>query len=178
MQESQQQVRGRPKYQTYQNFKGRKSNSLMNLCGKKHHSDLEIRSISLLYRATVLMFPVYIYLQYYHIVCRDFCRQSSTHTRALTRTYMYVVAWWQAEESTQVAVIPNDSYTRTTIVYAFFLFFSICLSKVPPTRLDDERTESRFSLVLNQRHTIYVWFLRFLISSTPPLRWNFVLSFS
>ncbi|XP_011152201.1 patronin isoform X1 [Harpegnathos saltator] len=31
-QESQQQVRGRPKYQTYQNFKGRKSNSLMNLC--------------------------------------------------------------------------------------------------------------------------------------------------
>ncbi|KAL0132344.1 hypothetical protein PUN28_000256 [Cardiocondyla obscurior] len=32
VQESQQQVRGRPKYQTYQNFKGRKSNSLMNLC--------------------------------------------------------------------------------------------------------------------------------------------------
>ncbi|XP_039307085.1 patronin isoform X12 [Solenopsis invicta] len=32
MQETQQQVRGRPKYQTYQNFKGRKSNSLMNLC--------------------------------------------------------------------------------------------------------------------------------------------------
>ncbi|XP_011256822.1 patronin isoform X3 [Camponotus floridanus] len=31
-QESQQQIRGRPKYQTYQNFKGRKSNSLMNLC--------------------------------------------------------------------------------------------------------------------------------------------------
>ncbi|XP_012272704.1 patronin isoform X2 [Orussus abietinus] len=31
-QEPQQQVRGRPKYPTYQNFKGRKSNSLMNLC--------------------------------------------------------------------------------------------------------------------------------------------------
>ncbi|KAI4478252.1 hypothetical protein M0802_014567 [Mischocyttarus mexicanus] len=36
VQEPQQQVRGRPKYPTYQNFKGRKSNSLMNLCGKKH----------------------------------------------------------------------------------------------------------------------------------------------
>ncbi|XP_014601144.1 PREDICTED: patronin isoform X4 [Polistes canadensis] len=32
VQEPQQQVRGRPKYPTYQNFKGRKSNSLMNLC--------------------------------------------------------------------------------------------------------------------------------------------------
>ncbi|XP_057327644.1 patronin isoform X8 [Microplitis mediator] len=31
-QEPQQQPRGRPKYSTYQNFKGRKSNSLMNLC--------------------------------------------------------------------------------------------------------------------------------------------------
>ncbi|XP_044012467.1 patronin isoform X14 [Aphidius gifuensis] len=31
-QEPQQQVRGRTKYPTYQNFKGRKSNSLMNLC--------------------------------------------------------------------------------------------------------------------------------------------------
>lgn len=28
------QVRGRPKYSTYQNFKGRKSNSMMNLYGK------------------------------------------------------------------------------------------------------------------------------------------------
>lgn len=28
------QVRGRPKYSTYQNFKGRKSNSMMNLHGK------------------------------------------------------------------------------------------------------------------------------------------------
>ncbi|XP_076751753.1 calmodulin-regulated spectrin-associated protein patronin isoform X5 [Xylocopa sonorina] len=32
VQEPQQQVRGRPKYPSYQNFKGRKSNSLMNLC--------------------------------------------------------------------------------------------------------------------------------------------------
>lgn len=38
-QEPQQQVRGRPKYPSY--FKGRKSSSLMNLCGKEHHSDLE-----------------------------------------------------------------------------------------------------------------------------------------
>ena len=36
-QESQQQVRGRPKYPSYQNFKGRKSSSMMNLCGKEHH---------------------------------------------------------------------------------------------------------------------------------------------
>lgn len=125
MQESQQQVRGRPKYQTYQNFKGRKSNSLMNLCGKKYHSDLEIRSISLLYRATVSMCSVYIYLYYiciciyYHIVSPDFCRQSSTHTRALTRTYMYVVAWWQAGEHTG-----SSGLIRTTIICIFpFLFF-------------------------------------------------------
>ncbi|KYM95331.1 Short spindle protein 4 [Cyphomyrmex costatus] len=39
VQESQQQVRGRPKYQTYQNFKGRKSNSLMNLCGVNSDQD-------------------------------------------------------------------------------------------------------------------------------------------
>ncbi|XP_006608346.1 patronin isoform X14 [Apis dorsata] len=32
VQEPQQQVRGRPKYPSYENFKGRKSNSLMNLC--------------------------------------------------------------------------------------------------------------------------------------------------
>ncbi|XP_023316368.1 patronin isoform X4 [Trichogramma pretiosum] len=31
-QDSHQQVRGRPKYPSYQNFKGRKSNSMMNLC--------------------------------------------------------------------------------------------------------------------------------------------------
>lgn len=35
-QEPQQQVRGRTKYPTCKNFKGRKSNSMMNLCGKKH----------------------------------------------------------------------------------------------------------------------------------------------
>ncbi|XP_014601153.1 PREDICTED: patronin isoform X12 [Polistes canadensis] len=39
VQEPQQQVRGRPKYPTYQNFKGRKSNSLMNLCGSSSDQD-------------------------------------------------------------------------------------------------------------------------------------------
>lgn len=144
MQETQQQVRGRPKYQTYQNFKGRKSNSLMNLCGKKHHSDLEIRSISLLYRATVSMCPVYTYI-YNIITSFPEIFVDSTHTRALTRTYMYVVAWWQAGESTQVAVVPNDSYTQRSYMH-FSFFFSICLSKVPPTRLRDERINSFSSL--------------------------------
>ncbi|XP_012262825.2 patronin isoform X6 [Athalia rosae] len=45
-QEPQQQVRGRPKYPTYQNFKGRKSNSLMNLCGSSSDQD------SMMYRYT------------------------------------------------------------------------------------------------------------------------------
>ncbi|XP_017760213.1 PREDICTED: patronin isoform X10 [Eufriesea mexicana] len=39
VQEPQQQVRGRPKYPSYQNFKGRKSNSLMNLCGSSSDQD-------------------------------------------------------------------------------------------------------------------------------------------
>ncbi|XP_076751760.1 calmodulin-regulated spectrin-associated protein patronin isoform X12 [Xylocopa sonorina] len=39
VQEPQQQVRGRPKYPSYQNFKGRKSNSLMNLCGSCSDQD-------------------------------------------------------------------------------------------------------------------------------------------
>ncbi|XP_029055925.1 patronin isoform X14 [Osmia bicornis bicornis] len=39
VQEPQQQVRGRPKYPSYQNFKGRKSNSLMNLCGPSSDQD-------------------------------------------------------------------------------------------------------------------------------------------
>lgn len=47
-QEPQQQVRGRPKYPTYQNFKGRKSNSLMNLCGKEHLSSWNIHLYPLL----------------------------------------------------------------------------------------------------------------------------------
>lgn len=32
------QVRGRPKYSAYQNFKGRKSSSMMNLYGKTFHT--------------------------------------------------------------------------------------------------------------------------------------------
>ncbi|XP_061943069.1 patronin isoform X27 [Apis cerana] len=39
VQEPQQQVRGRPKYPSYENFKGRKSNSLMNLCGSSSDQD-------------------------------------------------------------------------------------------------------------------------------------------
>lgn len=38
--EPQPQVRGRPKYPSYSNFKGRKSSSMMNLCGKEHQQCL------------------------------------------------------------------------------------------------------------------------------------------
>lgn len=99
MQESQQQVRGRPKYQTYQNFKGRKSNSLMNLCGKKHHSDLEIRSISLLSCYSLDVFHVYIYNVYYHICPWIFVdRVSTRNTRIHTHLHVCsgMVAGWRA----------------------------------------------------------------------------------
>lgn len=47
------QIRGRPKYPTYQNFKGRKSNSLMNLCGKLR------RDIRRLYHMSFSLLGVY-----------------------------------------------------------------------------------------------------------------------
>lgn len=42
------QVRGRPKLSTYQNFKGRKSNSMMNLYGKRY-ALLSFSSLSVFY---------------------------------------------------------------------------------------------------------------------------------
>lgn len=64
---------------------------------------------------------IYIYNIYIITLSPDFCRQSSTHTRALTRTYMYVVgmvAGWRAHRWRWY-----DSYIRTTIICIFPFFF-------------------------------------------------------
>lgn len=117
------------------------------ICAVRSTTDLEIRSISLLYRATVSMCPpcIYIYNNIYIITLSpDFCRQSSTHTRALTRTYMYVVAWSQAGEHTERWQWYLTTHTYAQQSYTFCILFFLCLSKVPPTRLD-KRIEFWFS---------------------------------
>lgn len=112
---------------------------------------------------------IYIYNIYIITLSPDFCRQSSTHTRALTRTYMYVVgmvAGWRAHRWRWY-----DSYIRTTII-CIFPFFSIEQSSTDAAwwRKDGVLVLSCFLSDL--------WFLRFFVSSAASLRRNFVLSFS
>jgi len=72
---------------------------------------------------------VYIYNILSH--CPNFCRSSSTRTRALTRTYMYIVAWWQAGEHRWQCTLTIHAHNN----HMHFFFFFLC--KVPPTRLDN-----------------------------------------
>lgn len=92
-QEPQQQVRGRPKYASYQNFKGRKSSSLMNLCGKEHHSDLE----------NIRLIP-WIYLLLFCVLCKVdkfICFFTQIFLTVLGHSVKHVhssFAWWQVAE--------------------------------------------------------------------------------
>ena len=93
-QEPQQQVRGRPKYPSYQNFKGRKSSSLMNLCGKEHHSDLEHTFNPL----NILFLFFCVSCKFYKFLC--FSTHSYTFLGISLTKIMYTCsfAWWQVAE--------------------------------------------------------------------------------
>lgn len=58
------QVRGRPKYSTVQNFKGRKSNSMMNLYGKR-----DVTSHQCCYSCSLVSWHVTLYLVLVHSNC-------------------------------------------------------------------------------------------------------------
>lgn len=95
-QEPQQQVRGRPKYASYQNFKGRKSSSLMNLCGKEHHSELE-----------PYIYPLNIY-SFFCVLCKVdkfLCFFTRILITVLGHSVKHVhssFAWWQVAEYTDI----------------------------------------------------------------------------
>jgi len=106
---------------------------------------------------------VYIYIFTIYILSHrpNFCRSSSTRTRALTRTYMYIVAWWQAGEHT------GGSDTLTTHTRAQRSY------EVPPTRLDDEGILV-LSCFSNDAQFMYDFFASLF---HRQLRWGGTLSF-